>query len=92
MPSPSTAAGWCFTSNARLDTFPERIGADSSALERNERAIAARDRSVADREFSGRGPWYGLTHARKKPSPTESVVVNRSDPDRPMVFVVSTHP
>ncbi|MFJ9038200.1 sugar kinase [Streptomyces sp. NPDC102406] len=81
------------TSNGGLDTFLKRIDTDTAALKEGELPIGARDRSVAGWEFTGPGPWYGLTHAQPDPSPTQSVVVNRSNPDHPMVFVVSTtHP
>ncbi|MFI7383728.1 sugar kinase [Streptomyces sp. NPDC049813] len=78
------------TSDDGLDTFLERIGSDAGDLDRGELPIAARDRSVAGWDFTGPGPWYGLTHTQKKPSPTQSIVVNRSNPDHPMVFIVST--
>ncbi|MEU6391661.1 sugar kinase [Streptomyces sp. NPDC046939] len=76
-----------------LEKFLEDIGSSTDELRQDDWAISDRDRSVAGWEFTGPGPWYGLTHAQKDPSPTHSVVVNRSNPDHPMVYVVSTtHP
>ncbi|MZD05738.1 sugar kinase [Streptomyces sp. SID5785] len=81
------------TSNTGLDTFLRTVGSDPSKLKRDDEAIGARDRKVAGWDFTGPGPWYGLTHDQKDPAPTLGVVVNRSNPDHPMVFVVSTtHP
>jgi hypothetical protein len=81
------------TDNDGLDEFLVRIGSDPAELKESDLAIGDRDRSVAGWEFTGPGPWYGLTHSRRDPSPTLSVVVNRSNPDHPMVYAVSTtHP
>ncbi|GAA2348896.1 sugar kinase [Streptomyces kunmingensis] len=81
------------TSNAGLDTFLKRAGSDTDELKKGDLAISDRDRNVAGWEFTGPGPWYGLTRSQKDPSPTQTIVVNRSNPDHPMVFVVSmTHP
>ncbi|WP_372343326.1 sugar kinase [Streptomyces sp. KL116D] len=78
------------TSDKGLDSFLEKIDSDASDLKRNVLPISDRDRSVAGWNFSGPGPWYGLTHDQPDPKPTQSVVVNRSNPDHPMVYVVST--
>ncbi|MEV1024689.1 sugar kinase [Streptomyces sp. NPDC050264] len=81
------------TDNEGLDTFLEQIDSDPAELKEGDFAVSDRDRSVAGWEFTGPGPWYGLTHSQKDPSPTQTVVVNRSNPDHPMVYVVSmTHP
>ncbi|MGY0019634.1 sugar kinase [Streptomyces sp. cg35] len=81
------------TDNDGLDAFLARIDSDPADLKKDDFAIGARDRHVAGWDFTGPGPWYGLTHTQREPSPTQSVVVNRSNPDHPMVYVVSTtHP
>ncbi|WP_394429172.1 sugar kinase [Streptomyces sp. SGAir0957] len=76
-----------------LEEFLGDIDSSPDDLTQDDLAINERDRSVAGWEFTGPGPWYGLTHTQKDPSPTQSVVVNRSNADHAMVYVVSTtHP
>lgn len=78
------------TSNKGLDKFLKRIGSSTKALEKNDMTISKRDRKVVGWEFTDPGPWLGLTHVKKDPAPTLDVVVNRANPDHPMVYVVST--
>ncbi|MGY0490898.1 sugar kinase [Streptomyces sp. WG-D5] len=83
------------TSNEGLDEFLENVDAGYTVgdLATDDMAISERDRKVAGWDFTGPGPWYGLTHEQEDPSPTQTVVVNRSNPDHPMIYVVSTtHP
>lgn len=83
------------TSNDGLDEFLDEVDAGYSVgdLATDDIAISKRDRRIAGWDFTGPGPWYGLTHHQDDPSPTQTVVVNRSNPDHPMVYVVSTtHP
>ncbi|MEV5608830.1 sugar kinase [Streptomyces sp. NPDC052225] len=81
------------TSKKGLASFLENIDSTASDLKKDHVAISDRDQQVAGWNFTGPGPWYGLTHAQKDPSPTQTVMVNRSNPDHPMVYVVSTtHP
>ncbi|MFD7297421.1 sugar kinase [Streptomyces sp. NPDC059897] len=83
------------TSNKGLDEFLEEVDAGYTVgdLATDDMAISERDQKVAGWDFTGPGPWYGLTHEQEDPSPTQTVVVNRSNPDHPMVYVVSTtHP
>jgi hypothetical protein len=77
------------TSNEGLGRFLAQIGADPADLQEGEKAISARDRRIIGWEFTGAGPWYGLVHEQKNPAPTHDIVVNRSDPNHPMVYVVS---
>ncbi|MFF1280750.1 sugar kinase [Streptomyces sp. NPDC058299] len=77
------------TNPAGLDSFLQTMGARRDQLRKNEIAVGERDRKVSGWTFTGAGPWWGLTHAQKNPAPTQDVVVNLSDPERPMVFVVS---
>ncbi|AYN38656.1 sugar kinase [Streptomyces dangxiongensis] len=77
------------TNPAGLDSFLEAMGARRDQLRKNEIAVGERDQKVSGWNFTGRGPWRGLTHAQKNPAPTQDVVVNLSDPEHPMVFVVS---
>lgn len=78
------------TSNAGLDKFLKQTGTSKQALKTNDITINKRDRKVVGWEFTYKGPWQGLTHVKKDPAPTLDVVVNRSDPERAMVYVVST--
>ncbi|MFZ3567301.1 sugar kinase [Streptomyces sp. BH097] len=83
------------TSNKGLDQFLEEVDAGYTVgdLATDDIAISDRDQRIAGWDFTGPGPWYGLTHEQEDPSPTQTVVVNRSNPDHPMVYVVSmTHP
>ncbi|MGW0536838.1 sugar kinase [Streptomyces sp. NPDC003032] len=78
------------TSNKGLDKFLKQIGTTTSALKPNDLTISKRDRNVVGWEFTGRGPWSGLTHERKDPRPTQDIVVDRANPEHPMVYLVST--
>ncbi|MGW1023719.1 sugar kinase [Streptomyces sp. NPDC002577] len=78
------------TSNDGLDTFLDRIGSSAHTLEDQDIAISPRDRRIVGWDFSAPGFWAGLTHEQKDPEPTLDVVVDRSNPEHPMVYVVST--
>ncbi|MEU9883070.1 sugar kinase [Streptomyces phaeochromogenes] len=77
------------TSDEGLDKFLKTIGTSRAALKKNDVAIGARDRRVVGWEFTGSGPWSGLSHTHKNPTPTQDIVVNWSKPGHPMVYVVS---
>ncbi|MEV5872937.1 sugar kinase [Streptomyces sp. NPDC052101] len=77
------------TNDAGLEGFLQTMGVHRDQLEKGDIAIGARDRKVSGWHFTGPGPWWGLTHEQKNPAPTQDVVVNLSDPDNPMVYVVS---
>ncbi|OAH09454.1 sugar kinase [Streptomyces jeddahensis] len=78
------------TSDKGLDTFLDKIGANDDTLADQDIAIRPRDRRIVGWDFSARGSWSGLTHKQKDPQPTLDVVVDRSNPEHPMVYVVST--
>ncbi|MYW66744.1 sugar kinase [Streptomyces sp. SID8379] len=80
------------TSNTGLDTFLKDVDENytTADLKKNDMTISTRDQNVAGWDFTGPGPWYGVTHHQNDPSPTQSILVNRSNPDHPMVYVVST--
>ncbi len=83
------------TSNDGLDAFLGDVdsGYTEGDLAMDNITIGERDQEVVGWDFTGPGPWYGLTHTQKDPQPTQTIVVNRSNPDHPMVYVVSmTHP
>ncbi|MFF2501916.1 sugar kinase [Streptomyces sp. NPDC058067] len=77
-------------SNAGLDTFLKDIGTSSSKLVKDDITISHRNQKVVGWVFNGPGPYSGLTYEQKDPEPTLDIVVNRSDPARPFVYVVST--
>ncbi|MGX2993744.1 sugar kinase [Streptomyces sp. JNUCC 64] len=78
------------TSNEGLDRFLTRLGFHSDKLRAGELPISDRDRKVVGWDFSGEGPWYGLRRDQEDPLPSHDIVVNRSDPDHPMVYLVSS--
>ncbi|MFI1678120.1 MULTISPECIES: sugar kinase [unclassified Streptomyces] len=78
------------TSNEGLTRFLQQIGSKESAFKADDITISKRDQNVVGWEFTGPGPWYGLTHTQKDPAPTLDVVVDRSNARHPMVYVVST--
>ncbi|MFF1379175.1 sugar kinase [Streptomyces sp. NPDC058308] len=78
------------TSNEGLRRFLKQIGTTEDELKPDDITISKRDRKVVGWEFTGPGPWSGLTHDRKNPAPTQDVVVDRSNAQHPMVYVVSS--
>ncbi|WP_055702545.1 hypothetical protein [Streptomyces silaceus] len=78
------------TSNKGLDKFLHQIGTTGPHLKMNDITISKRDQKVVGWEFTGPGPWSGLTHEQEDPAPTLDVVVDRSNAQHPMVYVVST--
>lgn len=77
------------TSNEGLEKFLKNMDTDTAALKKDKITISARDQRIVGWEFTGPGPWYGLVHKQKNPAPTHDIVVNRSNPQHPMVYVVS---
>ncbi|MFF3328465.1 sugar kinase [Streptomyces sp. NPDC002888] len=77
------------TTGPNLDVFLEALGTDRTRLKQDDIAIGQRDQKVTGWKFTGPGPWWGLVHRQKNPAPTQDVVVNLTDPDHPMVYVVS---
>ncbi|MFI9804565.1 sugar kinase [Streptomyces sp. NPDC052301] len=77
------------TNPAGLDSFLQTMGVRRDELKKDDITIGSRDQKVSGWHFTGPGPWWGLTHRQKNPAPTQDVVVNLSDPNYPMVYVVS---
>jgi hypothetical protein len=77
------------TNSAGLDSFLEGMRVSRDDLKKGDVTIGARDQKITGWTFTGPGPWWGLTHRQKNPAPTQDVVVNLSDPNFPMVYVVS---
>ncbi|MFD9911027.1 sugar kinase [Streptomyces sp. NPDC059063] len=78
------------TSNEGLERFLKETGTSASRLEKDDITISKRNQKIVGWEFTGPGPWYGVTHDQDNPAPTQDIVVNRSNPRHPMVYVVST--
>jgi hypothetical protein len=78
------------TSNEGLDRFLMELGYSVDALRADELPISDRDRSIVGWDFSGDGPWLGLDRDQKDPRPSHDIVVNRANPDHPMVYLVSS--
>ncbi|MFF1764480.1 sugar kinase [Streptomyces sp. NPDC058251] len=77
------------TTDDDLDKFLADVGTDRNALKKADITISARDQKVVGWKFTGPGPWSGLVHEQKDPAPTQDIVVNWSQPQHPMVYVVS---
>lgn len=77
------------TSDDGLNRFLSTLRATPVSLKKDDLAIGERDRDVVGWTFTEPGPWSGMTHEQKNPAPTVDVVVNRSDPQAPTVYVVS---
>ncbi|KPH98455.1 hypothetical protein OK074_6283 [Actinobacteria bacterium OK074] len=77
------------TTDKRLKNFLDHVGTSADALKQDDITITARDQRIVGWTFTGTGPWYGVVHKQKNPAPTQDIVVNRSDPERPVVYVVS---
>ncbi|OON81662.1 sugar kinase [Streptomyces tsukubensis] len=77
------------TSNHGLRLFLSRVGTTEAALHNGRITIKDRDKKITGWDFSGPGPFKGLTHEQKDPRPTQDITVDRSDPKRAMVYVVS---
>ncbi|MFF3462515.1 sugar kinase [Streptomyces sp. NPDC001984] len=77
------------TNSAGLDSFLEGMGVRRDDLKKDHITVSARDQKVSGWNFKVPGVWSGLAHPQKNPAPTQDVVVNMSDPNYPMVYVVS---
>jgi hypothetical protein len=77
------------TTNAGLDVFLTGMGLARDELKKGDISISARDQKITGWRFTGPGPWWGLIHKQRNPAPTHDLVVNLSDPNNPMVYVVA---
>ncbi|MEZ7007070.1 sugar kinase [Streptomyces sp. AD55] len=77
------------TTSAGLDAFLGGIDVSRDDLERDRAAIGDRERRVTGWRFDGPGPWWGLVREQPDPAPSQEVLVDLEDPDRPMVYVVA---
>ncbi|MFF2653284.1 sugar kinase [Streptomyces sp. NPDC058045] len=77
------------TTNDGLTAFLRDMGSGMDKLRPGRDAIAARDRRIADWDFSGAGKWSQVTVKLQAPRPTVQLVVNRANPRYPQVYLVS---
>ncbi len=77
------------TTDAGLNTFLTSLGATVDDLGEGKIPINERDRGITGWRFDGPGAWSGLTRERKDPAPSHDIVVNRSKPGLPRVYVVA---
>ncbi|MFI6685642.1 hypothetical protein [Streptomyces sp. NPDC050485] len=78
------------TSAAGLAEFMKDSGTSTAALKPGNATIAAEDAQKVGWTFPAGHDWAGTTHAQKDPLPTQNITVDETDPDKPVVFVVST--
>ncbi|GAA3486374.1 MULTISPECIES: sugar kinase [Streptomyces] len=82
-------ARWA-TTPADLDTFLKDMGTSTAALKEGEVTIKPHDRATVGWVFTPRRKWSGLVYAQQKPLPTVDITVDRTIPQRPWVYAVST--
>ncbi|MEU8887767.1 hypothetical protein [Streptomyces sp. NPDC048442] len=78
------------TTPADLNTFLTDIGTSTGALKEGEITIREHDRATVGWVFTPRRKWSGLTYEQKDPLPTLDITVDRTVPERPWVYAVST--
>ncbi|MGW0824786.1 sugar kinase [Streptomyces sp. NPDC002845] len=77
------------TNDEGLDTFLANVGVTRDDLKDGDITISAHHQRIVDWDFTGPGPWSGLEHKQKSPAPSQDIVVNWSNSEHPMVYVVS---
>ncbi|CAM5662814.1 hypothetical protein GCM10010329_23870 [Streptomyces spiroverticillatus] len=78
------------TTPADLDLFLKQMGASTAALKEGEVTISPHDQATVGWVFTPRRKWSGLTYEQKSPLPTVDITVDRTIPQRPWVYAVST--
>ncbi|MFI5806256.1 hypothetical protein [Streptomyces sp. NPDC051561] len=78
------------TTPADLDTFLRDVGTSTAALKDGDITIHERDQRTVNWHFSPHLKWSGLTYQQKEPLPTLNITVDRTVPERPWVYAVST--
>ncbi|UYQ65401.1 hypothetical protein [Streptomyces peucetius] len=79
------------TSAEGLDAFLKGVGTSRAALEEGKITISDRDAGVVGWNFGlEHRVWAGTVHTQKDPRPSQDIVADLTDPDRPLVYVVST--
>ncbi|HET9379569.1 MAG TPA: sugar kinase [Streptomyces sp.] len=77
------------TTEAGLEAFLTGMGVTREDLRKGHVTIGPRHQKVSGWKFPDDGRWSGLVHRQKNPAPTQDVVVNATNPDHIMVYVVS---
>ncbi|WP_274563692.1 hypothetical protein [Streptomyces spiramyceticus] len=75
---------------ADFDWFLNDLGINRAALKDDRITIGKRDAEIAGWTFDPSRDWAGTTVRQKAPQPTVDITVDRTDPARPFVYVVST--
>ncbi|MEU5974774.1 hypothetical protein [Streptomyces sp. NPDC047315] len=79
------------TTSAGLDLFLESMGTSRTALQPGLVTIGTKEATTVGWTFTpGERAWTGLTNPQDKPRPTQQVVVDLTNTERPRVYVVST--
>ncbi|MFJ6694889.1 hypothetical protein ACIQM4_02270 [Streptomyces sp. NPDC091272] len=78
------------TTPADLDTFLKDVGTSAGALKEGTVSIREHDRTTVGWVFTPGRKWSGLTYRQKAPLPTLDITVDRTVPERPWVYAVST--
>ncbi|MGG8407983.1 hypothetical protein ACM614_15850 [Streptomyces sp. 12297] len=79
-----------FTTNpVDLGIFLKAMGTDREALKPGV-CVSERDSGVAGWTWSADRRWVCTTHDQPDPRPTQDVMVDLTDPEKPRVYVVST--
>ncbi|MGK5627702.1 sugar kinase [Streptomyces sp. URMC 123] len=79
-----------FMTNAYgLDLYLRTIGTSPSRLEPGRTTIDAEDAAAVGWRLGDGEHWSGTVHTKVKPQPEQEIMVDRSNPEHPMVYVVS---
>ncbi|GAA2256843.1 hypothetical protein GCM10010232_53230 [Streptomyces amakusaensis] len=77
------------TTAAGLDRFLADVGTGRDELTEGEIAISRRHAETVGWDFGGDFSWASVSQNNPHPRPSQDITVDRTDPDRPRVFVVS---
>ncbi|MFE4858632.1 hypothetical protein [Streptomyces sp. NPDC056670] len=78
------------TSAGGLAEFMKESGTSTAALKPGDVTVSPEDAKRVGWPFAPGHEWAGTTHPQKDPLPTRNITVDETDPDRPVVYVVST--
>lgn len=78
------------TTPADLDAFLKDVGTSTAALKEGEVSIRPHDQATVGWVFTPERKWSGLSYEQKEPLPSLDITVDRTVPDRPWVYAVST--
>ncbi|MEV5941427.1 hypothetical protein [Streptomyces sp. NPDC051994] len=78
------------TSAAGLTEFMKDSGTSTAALRPGAVTVTPEEAQKVGWTFPAGHDWAGTVHAQKDPLPTQNITVDETDPDKPVVFIVST--